>query len=174
MIGAVILGIEILQLLGDRNEKGIVFLFVALAVAAVTARTMGLLGELSVDPGAADRRRQFGPPAPTLHGPVSAARVAAATSSPARGRRTSRGGPTAPLPQPPPPSAQAAADQAELDAILDKISEFGMDGLSGAEKRVSTSSPSGCAAAADGLRQPGGRWCADPPTQALKRRSAGH
>ncbi len=43
VIGAVILGIEILQLLGERNEKGIVFLFVALAVAAVTARTMGLL-----------------------------------------------------------------------------------------------------------------------------------
>ena len=30
--------------------------------------------------------------------------------------------------------AQATSDQAELDAILDKISELGMDGLSGAEK----------------------------------------
>ena len=44
VIGAVILGIEVLQLLGDRNEPGIVFLFVALAVAAITARSMGLLG----------------------------------------------------------------------------------------------------------------------------------
>ena len=44
VIGAVILVIEVLQLLGERNEKGIVFLFVALAVAAITARTMGLLG----------------------------------------------------------------------------------------------------------------------------------
>ena len=45
-----------------------------------------------------------------------------------------RSGPTGSLPQPPPPTAQAASDQAELDAILDKISELGMDGLSGAEK----------------------------------------
>ena len=55
VFGAVILGIEVIQLLGDRNERGIIFLFTSLAVAAVTARTMGLLHELPVDPGAADR-----------------------------------------------------------------------------------------------------------------------
>ena len=46
VFGAVILGIEVIQLLGDRNERGIIFLFTSLAVAAVTARTMGLLHEL--------------------------------------------------------------------------------------------------------------------------------
>jgi membrane associated rhomboid family serine protease len=133
VIGAVILGIEILQLLGDRNEKGIVFLFVALAVAAVTARSMGLLGNYPWIPalpmGAfspARRRRR------TRSSKRSSHAGGDVVAGPWSG--TNRGGPTAPLPQPPPPSAQAAADQAELDAILDKISEYGMDGLSGAEK----------------------------------------
>ena len=48
-----------------------------------------------------------------------------------------RSGPTrsAPLPQPPVSSADVAADQRELDALLDKISDAGMDGLSADEKR---------------------------------------
>ena len=133
VIGAVILGIEILQLLGNRDEKGIVFLFVALAVAAITARTMGLLGNYPWVP------------AVPIGGRGQSRRAKRSRSTQTRSRRSgggdvvagpwtgSRGGPTGTLPQPPPPS-QAATDQAELDAILDKISQFGMDGLSGAEK----------------------------------------
>jgi hypothetical protein len=138
VIGAVILAIEILQLLGDRNEKGIVFLFVALAVAAITARSMGLLGNYpwvpavpvggrgtrssrrskSTSKSKAPRSRRGGSGGDVVAGPWTTA---------------GRSGPAGPLPQPP-PSAQAAADQAELDALLDKISEAGMDGLSSAEK----------------------------------------
>jgi hypothetical protein len=134
VIGAVILGIEILQLLGDRNEKGIVFLFVALAVAAITARSMGLLSNFPWVPavpigaiGQGRRRQRSRTKQPRSRGGGGADVVAGPWSG------TSRGGPSRPLPQPP-PSAQAAADQAELDAILDKISELGMDGLSGDEK----------------------------------------
>jgi hypothetical protein len=136
VIGAVILGIEILQLLGNRDEKGIVFLFVTLVVAAVTARSMGLLGNYPWVPAlpiggarrgarkprrtrsTAPRQRRGGSGGDVVAGPWTTA---------------GRGGPAGPLPQPP-PSAQAAADQAELDALLDKISEAGMDGLSNAEK----------------------------------------
>ena len=138
VMGAVILGIEVLQLLGSRDygiesEKRILFLFVTLAVAALTARTMGLLANL--------------PWVPVLpiggHRPHRSRRPKTARS---RGRggdvvagpwTSSRGGPvrSAPLPQPPASSADMARDQAELDALLDKISERGMDGLSDDEKR---------------------------------------
>ncbi len=50
-----------------------------------------------------------------------------------RGRTATRTGPSGPLPQPPPPTGPAA-DQVELDALLDKISESGMDGLTADEK----------------------------------------
>jgi hypothetical protein len=135
VIGAVILGIEILQLLGDRDEKGIVFLFVALAVAAITARSMGLLGNYPWVPAVpigslgTNRRKQRSrskrsrPPRSRGGGEVVAGPWTTAT----------RTGPSGPLPQPPPPSGPAA-DQAELDALLDKISEFGMDGLTADEK----------------------------------------
>ena len=139
VIGAVILVIEVLQLLGERNEKGIVFLFVALAVAAISARTMGLLGNYAWVPAlpiGGNRPR-------TNRRQASRARRRSSGSSGGGGgdvvagpwTASGRGGPTGPLPQPPPPPpAQATSDQAELDAILDKISELGMDGLSGAEK----------------------------------------
>jgi uncharacterized protein DUF6576 len=135
VIGAVILGIEIIQLLGERNEQGIVFLFVALAVAAITARSMGLLGNFP-----------WIPAVPIGNIGQSRRRTRSRGASRSRSRRkggdvvagpwtgASRTGPTGPLPQPPPPSAQAMSDQAELDALLDKISESGMDGLSGDEK----------------------------------------
>jgi hypothetical protein len=136
VIGAVILGIEILQLLGDRNEKGIVFLFVALAVAAITARSMGLLGNYPWVPAVpigsvgSGRRKQRSrskrsrPPRRKGGGEVVAGPWTTST----------RTGPSGPLPQPPPPPTGPAADQAELDALLDKISESGMDGLTAAEK----------------------------------------
>ena len=141
-VGAVILGIEILQLLGSRDygidsEKRILFLFVTLAVTALTARTMGLLSNLP-----------WVPALPIGGNRTSRARRSKPTRSRGRSSRgggdvvagpwtASRGGPTgaAPLPQPPVSSADMARDQAELDGLLDKISESGMDGLSADEKR---------------------------------------
>lgn len=137
VMGAVFLGVEVLQLLGDRNERGILFLLVTLAVAALTARTMGLLANLPWVPAV----------------PIGGNRTSRPRrSKPSRGRgnrlsrggdvvagpwTSTRGGPTgaAPLPQPPASSADMIRDQAELDSLLDKISESGMDGLSTDEKR---------------------------------------
>jgi membrane associated rhomboid family serine protease len=133
VVGAVILGIDVLQLLGDRNERGVAFLFVALAVAALTARSMGLLSNLPWVPvlplgrfGSGVRRQR-----PSRQRPRRSGRGGDVVAGP---WTSSRGGPTGPLPQPPVSSAEAARDQAELDALLDKISEHGMDGLTGAEK----------------------------------------
>lgn len=131
VIGAVILGIDILQLLGDRNEKGILFLFVTLAAAALMARAMGLLANYPWIPaipigrlgdGTPRRQRRRRGRGGVISGPWS----------------SSRGGPTGPLPQPPISASEATAaknDQRELDALLDKISETGMDGLTSAEKQ---------------------------------------
>ena len=76
------------------------------------------------------RRAEAGAPG------AATAAAGAATSSPGRGRRAAavRRAP-APLPQPPVSTADMARDQAELDGLLDKISESGMDGLSADEKR---------------------------------------
>ena len=41
---------------------------------------------------------------------------------------------SAPPPPPPPPTGASPADQAELDALLDKIGAQGMDALSADEK----------------------------------------
>ena len=88
--------------------------------------------EPAVDPedpagrvGGAARRSGAAPPS-----------AVAATSSPGRGRRrhaAARRGPSSPSPQP--PIRPATHDQAELDALLDKISANGMDGLTADEKR---------------------------------------
>ncbi len=135
-IGAVFLGIEVLQLLGDRNEEGIIFLFVTIAAAAITTRSMGLLSSLPWIPaipiGRSSAKRQ-------------SSRKRSGRSSKKRGGGgevvagpwpSSRPGPSSSsrLPQPP-PTAEHVADQAELDSLLDKISDRGMDGLTSEEKR---------------------------------------
>jgi membrane associated rhomboid family serine protease len=135
-IGAVFLGIEVLQLLGDRNEEGIIFLFVTIAAAAITTRSMGLLSSLPWIPAI---------PIGRSSGKRHSSRGRSGRSSKKRGGGgevvagpwpSSRAGPSGSsrLPQPP-PSAEYLADQAELDSLLDKISDRGMDGLTGDEKR---------------------------------------
>jgi hypothetical protein len=131
-IGAVFLGIEVLQLLGERNDEGIIFVFVTIATAAITARSMGLLSSLPWIPAipigrssGGSRKRRSSRRRSSGGGEVVAGPWTSSRSGPARSSR---------LPQPP-PSAAFTADQAELDALLDKISEKGMDGLTGEEKR---------------------------------------
>ncbi len=130
-LGAVFLGIELLQLLSDRNQDGILFLLATIATAAITARTMGLASSLTWIPAipvgrssssGTHKKRQ---PRPRGGGDVVAGPWPSTRSGPSR---------SSDLPQPPPPPAYTA-EQAELDALLDKISEVGMDGLSGDEKR---------------------------------------
>lgn len=126
-IGAIFLGIEVLQLLGARNEQGIIFLFVTLATAALVARSMGLLQTVPWVPKlplpSATRSRRSRP----------RGRPASSTGAVVEGPWTRSGAPPAALPQP--PSGPSISDQAELDSLLDKISANGMDGLTADEKR---------------------------------------
>jgi membrane associated rhomboid family serine protease len=131
-IGAIFLGIEVLRSLGWRDSDGIVLLFVGLATAAITARSMGLLSSLPWVPaipigrGSSGRRHHGRSPKRRRGGgEVVAGPWPSSRAGPSRSSR---------LPQPPPPPAYNA-DQAELDALLDKISEKGMDGLTSDEKK---------------------------------------
>ncbi len=135
-IGAVIVGIQVLQYLGYDETERLIVLFATIAVAAFTARAMGLAQSLPWIPkiplpgssgGGGGRAKRKRKPArgsgggAVIDGPWGA---------------SSRGGPAggAPLPQPPRP-ADDPRDQVELDHLLDKISANGMDGLTADEKR---------------------------------------
>lgn len=142
VLGAVFVGIEILQLLGERRENEILLLFVSIAVAAVTARTMGLaqslpwIPALPIGDGGGSSRRSRGASGGRATRPRRRERgggdvVAGPWAAPGRSGPTRAG---APLPQPP-VSPDMIADQAALDALLDKIAAGGMDSLSGDEKR---------------------------------------
>ncbi|WP_117000698.1 rhomboid family intramembrane serine protease [Desertimonas flava] len=146
VVGAVLLVIEILQILADPDsERHLIFLFVTLAVAGITAKSMGLLSSLPWMPavplgrfGGGGSSRRSRPKRPRAAGGGSRSPGRRSGGDVVEGPWTApRSGPTgsAPLPPPPVSAAEAAADQAELDALLDKISDLGMDGLSSAEKQ---------------------------------------
>jgi len=131
VIGAVIVGLQVLVLVGNRDGTGLIFLVVLLATAALAARSFGLasglpwLPQLPL-PGFMTGTRSSGP--------------RRSSKGKVRGRgkgKTVIDGPwSAP---PPPPSARqnpdAAAAQAELDQLLDKISATGLASLTSDEKR---------------------------------------
>lgn len=127
-LGAVFLGLEVLQLIGLRETRGILFLFVTLATAAVAGRTFGLMPQLGFIPalntGSSTPKRRSSKPARPAKAPK---RTRSERSD------TVVDGPWAP------PTTATAADTAhlerELNGLLDKISAGGMDALSIEEKR---------------------------------------
>lgn len=112
VLGVVFVGLEVLQLLGLRDGRGLAFLMVMLTLAALSARTFGMLTEYEWLPRLGRsrpkqaRRRRSRTPAPVVSGPW------AGSADPA-----------------------AVMEQAELDGLLDKISASGIDSLSKAEKQ---------------------------------------
>jgi hypothetical protein len=127
-LGAMFLMLEILQLVGLRLGRSIVFLFVSLATAAIAARSYGLMERLNF--------------IPTIALPGSEARTKKAASAPRkapkqpkarkRGETIVQGpwdAPSGPHP------ADRTVLQKEMDGLLDKISAEGMDALSLEEKR---------------------------------------
>jgi membrane associated rhomboid family serine protease len=123
-LGAVFVGLEVLQLIGLRNERGIVFLFVSIVWAAITARSYGLATSLSWIP------------ALPLPGSGSQPSPRRRERRPSRGAgRTVVEGPWAAPSTTGIPTPDAVAAQTELDHLLDKISANGLDSLTGDEKR---------------------------------------
>ena len=127
VIGAVIVTLQFLQLLGARNGAGLIFLLVLLATAGLAARSFGLATELPWIP------KIPMPGAGVQRSPRAQTRGSSGRTTKARGRPSVIEGPWAAPTAAPSPDATAA--QAELDVLLDKISEHGLESLDADEKR---------------------------------------
>lgn len=122
VFGAVFIGIQVLQLTGVRAWEWLAVLFVDIAVALLGARAFGL-SSLSWIPKL----------------PLPASLAGAGARGPRRRTRRRRGpAPVTPIRPTGTTATPSAADllrQAEIDVLLDKISEHGIDSLTAAERR---------------------------------------
>jgi hypothetical protein len=126
-----VVGIQLLQYLGLRDGDGLILLLVTIAVAALTARAMGLaqslpwIPKIPIPSGGHRRRRRSrrtSSQGDVINGPWSTP----PQREPYRGST---------LPQPP-RAPEETQDQEELDVLLEKISAGGgLDALTSAEKR---------------------------------------
>ena len=142
-VAAVFTGLQLLQFGGSRASGGILFMLVSIAAALSAGRSLG-----------------FATAWPIPHVPIGGLGTGGRSGSGRIGRRTGRTKPTKPkrpkrggagqrvvegpwrkdptssFPAPPPPSdAPSPVDQVELDVLLEKIHDGGLDSLSGAEKQ---------------------------------------
>jgi membrane associated rhomboid family serine protease len=131
-IGAVIVGIQLLQYIGLRDRDGLILMLVTIVVAALSARAMGLaqslpwIPKIPIPSGAARKRRKAARRNRGRGDVISGPWGSTSRTEPYRGSS---------LPQPPRP-AEDPRDQEELDDLLDKIREGGgLDALSAAERR---------------------------------------
>jgi membrane associated rhomboid family serine protease len=126
VIAAVFIGIDVLQLVGDRYWGTLVLELAAVVVAIVVVRQWGFVRRLSFIPKVGGSKGK-----PPRRAPVN-------RRGPERRPADKRGsvveGPWS-APVPPRSSADAVAAQVELDELLDKISASGLDSLSSDEKR---------------------------------------
>jgi membrane associated rhomboid family serine protease len=112
-VGAVLVGVQIIQLLGYRFLVDLYTFLCSLVIVAVMARAVGLLSERTW--------------IPHVHVPSVHRRK--------RRRAPRQTGPTVVQgPWQPPATPPVSRDQAALDALLDKISESGMESLTDGER----------------------------------------
>jgi hypothetical protein len=122
-LGLIYVVTDILQLTGSRAGDRLLFYVISLAIAAVAARSIGLLAAYPWIPRVPIGDGIRAKPARTPRPP----------RRPRPGRPTVVEGPWGIASAVPNPTS--LADQAELDSLLDKIAATGMDSLSGDEKR---------------------------------------
>lgn len=133
VLAAVFIGIEVLRIVGDRFWGTLIMMLLAIGLGLVTVRQWGFAEKLSFIPNLGSSkpstpRRGPAPPRPTSR------RSAGKRGGDKRGAGQVVEGPWS-APAPPRSSAEVAAAQAELDALLDKISATGLDSLTADEKR---------------------------------------
>ena len=125
-LAAVFTVLNLLQFTGTDQTGQTIFLLLSVAVALVAGRSLGLatgwpIPHLPLD-GSTSRKPKKAKPKKQAKGSSSGSKVVE--------------GPWKNAPAPmPPPSGPTAADQIELDALLDKIGANGMDSLTSAEKQ---------------------------------------
>ena len=109
VVGAVLVAIQVLQLIMIRNVAGLVSLVLTGIVAMFIARAFGLLSELTFLPGGPGGRGGSRP-APVVR-----------AAKPSRARQKA--------------AARQASDAERIDALLEKISEQGIHSLTPAERK---------------------------------------
>jgi membrane associated rhomboid family serine protease len=123
ILAVVIVGVDVLQLLGDRESEVLVVYVASIVTAVWTARSMGMLNDFQWLPKIK---------IPGVGSGHSSGRKRKAISG------TVRSG-SSPVvvdgPWPTTPMYRPMQDQAEVDQILDKIALVGMDGLTTDEKK---------------------------------------
>jgi membrane associated rhomboid family serine protease len=115
VIGLIFVGIQVIQYLGVRDTFDLIAFLLSLVIAALMARSVGLLAEQAWIPRIAFHRPAHRPRGGRRSGRSSGPTVVA--------------GPWQATAQPP-----VSRDQAALDALLDKISAGGMDSLTDGER----------------------------------------
>lgn len=129
VLGLVYVLTDVLQISADGTNDQLLFYLASLVIAALAARAVGMLTAYPWIPRI--------PLPDALTGTRSAGPRRSARGK-VRGGRTTRQvieGPWSAPPPPTRPSPDTAAAQAELDALLDKISAGGLDSLTNHEKR---------------------------------------
>jgi len=122
-LAAVFTVLSVLQYTGPRAFGQVIFLLLGCATALVLGRSLGLatgwpIPHIPLSQSGSSSKRRTRP------------------AKPKRSRERVVEGPWQRGPAPQPPRVVATpADQAEMDALLDKIGASGMDSLSGAEKK---------------------------------------
>jgi hypothetical protein len=119
VIAAIIVGIEALQFIDLRDDYSLTLLFVECGLALLLIRSMGLAEDITWMPKV--------PLPKILADPYQRSR-------PRRARPTRRRSHLSSVP--PPPSVSDQVAQAEIDALLDKVAEQGMDSLTRAERKA--------------------------------------
>ena len=117
MIGAILLGLQVITLLGVRGWPNLLSLLLGLALSAIVARRVGLLGDQGWIPG---RRRR-----------PRSARAASAQQHPAGRASAPRGAARKEAKA----AQRAQSDRERLDALLDRISAEGIGALSDSERK---------------------------------------
>ena len=124
ILAVVIVGIDVLQLLGNRQSEQLIVYLLSISVAVWTARSMGMLTDFQW--------------LPQIHIP-GVGRSGSGRSAKKRKASRSSAGSSGPVvvdgPWPTTPVYRPLQDQAEVDTILDKIALVGMDGLTANEKK---------------------------------------
>ena len=130
--------LNVLQYSGNGATGAVLFLLFACAIALVAGRSLGLAQAWPIPHidltriGSGPRSRSSGRRRKPKRRRSTGSGSGSGTGS---GQRVVDGPWTRTPPAPPPPPPTSVADQAELDALLEKIHEHGIDSLSSTEKQ---------------------------------------
>jgi membrane associated rhomboid family serine protease len=132
IVAAAIVGISVLSSLGARAWGDLWMMLLVIAVAVVGVRQRGMLGDVL---GWVPVIPRLAGPRPSPYGEIGSARPKRGGRRRPKGRRPTSSGPS--VVQGPWTGAQSGPtplEQAELDVLLDRISEVGLGALSKAER----------------------------------------